>query len=85
MRNLSRDPVAQEITYRVEITGTDALSDGVKQVIAETAAGHELSRVGQQALRRRRFRRPGRSRPAGRGAPGADPALEIKVVEVPNS
>lgn len=37
-RNLSRDPVAQDLAYRVEITGTDALSDAVKQVIAETAS-----------------------------------------------
>ena len=47
-RNLSRDPEAQQIAYRVEITGTEALPDVVKTVITEAAEGCELSRVGQQ-------------------------------------
>lgn len=46
-RNLSRDPEAGALAYRVEITGSDSLSDAVKQAIAATAEGCELSRVGQ--------------------------------------
>lgn len=38
-RNLSRDPEAQQIAYRVEITGTEALPDVVKTVITEAAEG----------------------------------------------
>lgn len=85
MRNLSRDPVAQEISYRVEITGTDALSDGVKQVIAETAAGHELSRVGQQLFVVGGFVDRAVADRLAEALRSADPALEIKVVEVSNS
>ena len=47
-RNLSLDPEAAKVTYRVEITGTDALSDEVKGVIAATGEVYELSRVGSQ-------------------------------------
>ena len=35
----SRDPEAQQIAYRVEITGTEALPDVVKTVITEAAEG----------------------------------------------
>lgn len=38
-RNLSRDPEAQQIAYRVEITGTEALPDVVKTVITEGGRG----------------------------------------------
>lgn len=46
-RNLSRDPEAGAMAFRVEITGAEALSDAVKQAIETTAEGSELSRVGQ--------------------------------------
>lgn len=46
-RNLSRDPEAGSMAFRVEITGAEALSDAVKQAIETTAEGCELSRVGQ--------------------------------------
>lgn len=48
MRNLTRDPEAGAMAFRVEITGAEALSDGVKEAIAQAAAGCELSRVGRQ-------------------------------------
>ncbi len=82
MRNLSRDPVAQDLAYRVEITGTDALSDAVKQVIAETASGHELSRVGQQLFVVGGFTDRAVADRLADAVRLADPALEIKVVEV---
>ena len=82
MRNLSRDPVAQDLAYRVEITGTDALSDAVKQVIAETASGYELSRVGQQLFVVGGFTDRAVADRLADAVRLADPALEIKVVEV---
>ncbi len=46
-RNLSTDPEPEnEVGYRVEIRGTEVLSDEVKAAITEFAAGCELSRVG---------------------------------------
>lgn len=48
MRNISRDPEAGAMAFRVEITGAEALSDGVKEAIAAAAEGYELSRVGQE-------------------------------------
>ena len=44
-RNLSKDPEAQHIAYRVEIVSSEALSDAVKAAITDTAEGCELSRV----------------------------------------
>lgn len=49
-RNLSREPEAAAVAYRVEIVGADALSEAVKQAIAQHAEGRELSRVGQQTF-----------------------------------
>ncbi len=50
LRNLSREPDEEAVAYRVEIVGTDTLSEAVKQAIAEHAEGCELSRVGQQTF-----------------------------------
>lgn len=83
-RNLSRDPEALNILYRVEITGTDALSDAVKQIISETAAGHELSRVGQQLFIVGGFDDRAVADRLAAAVRQQDPTLEIKVVEVPN-
>lgn len=83
-RNLSRDPEAQGLSYRVEITGTEALSDAVKQAIAETAAGHELSRVGQQLFIIGGFDDRAVADRLADTLRQQDPALEIKVVEMTN-
>ena len=83
-RNLSRDPEARSLSYRVEITGTDALSDAVKQLIAESAAGHELSRVGQQLFLVGGFDDRAVADRLAEALRQQDPALEIKVVEVTN-
>ena len=84
LRNLSRDPEARNIAYRVEITGTDALSDAVKQAIAETAGGCELSRVGQQLFIVGTFDDRAVADRLADAIRQTDSALEIKVVEMAN-
>lgn len=64
-RNLSKDPEAQHIAYRVEIVSSEALSDAVKAAITDTAEGCELSRVGQQLFVVGTFDDQGRGRPRG--------------------
>ena len=83
-RNLSRDPEAQNIAYRVEITGTEALSEAVKQAIVETAEGCELSRVGQQLFIVGTFNDRAVADRLADAIRRADTALEIKVVELTN-
>lgn len=83
-RNLSRDPEAQNMAYRVEITGTEALSDAVKETISETAAGHELSRVGQQLFVVGGFNDRAVADRLAETLRQQEPSLEIKVVEMPN-
>ena len=81
-RNLSREPEAGAAVYRVEITGTDALSEAVKQVIAGTAEGRELSRVGQQLFVVGTFENRAVAERLAEALRQADAALEIKVAEV---
>ena len=81
-RNLSSDPEAQQIVYRVEITGTEALSDDVKTVIADTAEGCELSRVGQQLFVIGMFDDKAVADRVAAAITQTDPALEIKVAEI---
>ena len=81
-RNLSREPEAGAAVYRVEITGTDALSEAVKQVIAGTAEGRELSRVGQQLFVVGTFEDRAVAERLAEALRQADAALEIKVAEV---
>lgn len=83
-RNLSRDPEAMNVTYRVEITGAEALPEAAKQVIAETAAGHELSRVGQQLFVVAGFTERTTADRLAEALRLADGSLEINVVEVTN-
>lgn len=83
-RNLSRDPEAQHLAFRVEITGREALSEEVKREIAQTAAGHELSRVGQQLFIVGGFDDRAVANRLAESIRQLDPELEIKVVEVAN-
>lgn len=83
-RNLSRDPEAQNLSYRVEITGTEALSEEVKQAISSTAEGCELSRVGQQLFVVGTFNDRAVADRLADTLRRADNALEIKVVELAN-
>ena len=81
-RNLSLEPDSQKLLYRVEITGTDALSDEVKQVIAAAAGGYELSRVGQQLFIVGSFDDRAVADRLADAIRQADAALEIKVAEI---
>lgn len=81
-RNLSKDPEVSKQTFRVEISGTEALSDAVKRVIVETAAGHELSRVGQQLFVVGIFDDKAVAERVAAAVSHADAALEIKVAEI---
>ena len=80
-RNLAQDPDAGKTFFRIEITGTDALSDEVKRVIAETSGGAELSRAGQNFVVGTFSDRAVVDRVAD-AVRTTDPALEIKVVEI---
>ena len=81
-RNLSRDAEAQQVAYRVEITGTEALSEAVKTVIADTAGECELSRVGQQLFVVGMFDDKAVADRMAAAVTQADPSLEIKVAEI---
>ena len=81
-RNLSLEPDSQKLLYRVEITGTDALSDEVKQVIAAAAGGYELSRVGQQLFIVGSFDDRAVADRLADAIRQTDAALEIKVAEI---
>ena len=81
-RNLSLEPDSQKLLYRVEITGTDALSDEVKQVIAAAAGGYELSRVGQQLFIVGSFDDRAVAERLADAIRQTDAALEIKVAEI---
>ena len=81
-RNLSLDPEAAKVTYRVEITGTDALSDEVKGVIAATGEGYELSRVGSQLFVVGAFDDKAVADRLAESIRQTDAALEVKVAEI---
>jgi len=81
-RNLSKDPEAQHIAYRVEIVSSEALSDAVKAAITDTAEGCELSRVGQQLFIVGTFDDKAVADRVAAAVTQTDPALEIKVAEI---
>ena len=80
--NLSLDPEAAKVTYRVEITGTDALSDEVKGVIAATGEVYELSRVGSQLFVVGAFDDRAVADRLAESIRQTDAALEVKVAEI---
>ena len=81
-RNLSLDPEAAKATYRVEITGTGALSDEVKGVIAATGEVYELSRVGSQLFVVGAFDDRAVADRLAESIRQTDAALEVKVAEI---
>lgn len=81
-RNLSLEPDALAAAYRVEITGTDALSEELKQVIAATDGEYELSRVGQQLFVVGTFDDKAVADRLAESIRQTDAALEVKVVQI---
>lgn len=81
-RNLSREPEAAAVSYRVEISGTEMLSDEIKAAIAQTAEGCELSRVGQQLFVVGTFDDRGVADRVAQAVRQKDAALEIKVAPI---
>lgn len=65
-RNLSRDPEAQQIAYRVEITGTEALPTLSRPLSPRRPRGCEPLARGTAVVRGGDVRRQGRGRPRGR-------------------
>lgn len=82
MRNLSRDPEAGSMAFRVEITGTEALSEEVKAAIAGVAAGRELSRVGQRLFVVGTFDDRAVAERLADAVREADTSLTVEVAEV---
>lgn len=81
-RNLSREPEQSRVAYRVEIGGVPTLPDPIRTVIAETAEGAELSRVGQQSFVVGPFDDKAVADRVAAAISQKDGALEIKVVEI---
>ena len=79
-RNLAEEADAP-VSFRVEISGTDELSDAVRQAITEGAEGRELSRVGQQLFVVGTFDDRAVAERLVAALQQIDPALEIKVAE----
>lgn len=50
MRNLSRDPEPDGSACRIEISGTETLSEAVRELIRQQAEGCEISRAGAQTF-----------------------------------
>lgn len=81
-RNLSRDPEAGTMAFRVEITGTESLSDAVREAIVASAEGRELSRVGQQLFVVGTFNDRALADRLAEAIRQADPALTAEVTTV---
>lgn len=81
-RNLSQEPEERPMAYRVEISGTDALSDEVKRAIAQTAEGCELSRAGQGLFVVGTFDDRAVAERLAEVLRQKDASLEIKVAEI---
>jgi len=82
LRNLSRDPEPAQAACRLEISGTEALSDAVRELIRQQAEGCEISRVGARTFVVGTFdERPAAERLA-ESIRQAEESLEIKIVEI---
>lgn len=81
-RNLSREPEAGAVAYRIEIDGADALSEEVRQTIASLSEGRELSRVGSGTFVVGTFDDRAVADRLAEALRQADAALEIKVAEI---
>ncbi|WP_418991334.1 SPOR domain-containing protein [Alistipes sp.] len=81
-RNLSQEPRTAEAAYRVEITGTETLSERIRQAIADAAEGTEISRVGQQLFVVGAFSERAAADRVADAIRQTDPQLEIKVEEI---
>lgn len=81
-RNLTRDPLARSTAYRVEIAGTESLSEAVKQLIAAEAEGRELSRVGQELFVVGLFDDRVLADQLAAALAQTEPDLQIKVAEI---
>lgn len=80
-RNLAQEPDTAATFFRIEIAGTEALSETVKQAIAEQAGSAELSRAGHYFVVGTFDDRAVADRVA-EAIRRADDTLEIKVVEI---
>ena len=80
-RNLAQEPDTASTFFRIEIAGTEALSEAVKQAIAEQAGSAELSRAGHYFVVGTFDDRAVADRVA-EAIRRADDTLEIKVVEI---
>ena len=80
-RNLAQEPDTAATFFRIEIAGTEALSEAVKQAIAEQAGSAELSRAGHYFVVGTFDDRAVADRVA-EAIRRADDTLEIKVVEI---
>ena len=68
-------------SYTIEITGTDALPENVRRVIAQMSEGNELSRVGKNTYLVTGFRSREAAELVVRGIASADSSLNVSVAE----
>ena len=81
-RNLAHTPMEEQCAYRVEISGVVELSDDVKAVIEERAAGYDLSRVGQQLYIVGLFTDKALAEGLEQALIATDSNLKIKITEI---
>lgn len=80
--NLAQEPEALAVSYRVEITGSEALSDAMKAVIGALAEGAGLSRAGERLYVVGSFDDPAVAERVAAELRLVDASLEIKVAKI---
>lgn len=80
--NLTQTPEAELAAFRVEITSEQNLSEAVKQAIAKSAPGCDLSRVGADLFVVGRFDNKAVADQTVAAIHAADPKLTVKVTEI---